>query len=615
MAKGSDREAAGFAKELKWFLWNEVWYATNSCRAWSYSGERHSKMLQRAAEDKRRSKEHEAAVDKKQACSGRTMKHLKVLAQAAGNEVSRAVLTNGRLTGEFATAPGLQEENAQMRGEIGERAWEDLVLTLRALAEHATASLVGDKLVSKHKEDFDKFSERLRSIYLHAFDASTGNGDSTLLAVEVEKLDQRETRIWTETGRLFRPKRTPEGVGRGRVSIVTPTVERRQSFHKILFNCFQAQDWPDKELIVVETYQNSPSAFLTEMAKKEPHRLTHVTYQRAAGDDWSIGLKRNIGASLATGEFIASFDDDDLYAPTYLTTMVECMKKGNALGVTLSSWHVFDTASNAVGYANPRIEANMRWMDDDVTEENIRKWVYGYGFSYVYRRQAALDVPYDSIDLGEDYQFYSELLRRHGDQCIALLEDKFGIALHTQHRANTARDYALWKVPPENISDLDFSDFYPVFEWYQHLCLRSQRATGNDIFEFTFTRSAPRRFREVTVHLPDEIVKVSCTAGALGSDLLDALREQHGRRLPKGHRVFRLPPSTEGTTPEQERWLQKVVRWVSPIAPPLRQLMLQSSQNEETHRTLLARVRGALGPDDRVGIRTTDLWVSRSSEH
>lgn len=38
---------------------------------------------------------------------------------------------------------------------------------------------------------------------------------------------------------------------------------------------------------------------------------------------WSLGLKRNVAIELAAGEIIAHFDDDDLYAPGYLTWMHE----------------------------------------------------------------------------------------------------------------------------------------------------------------------------------------------------------------------------------------------------------------------------------------------------
>merc|ERR1739848_130875 len=45
----------------------------------------------------------------------------------------------------------------------------------------------------------------------------------------------------------------------GRVSICVPTTQIRQMFHKQLWMMFDLQAWEDKELVVVETFQTSPS--------------------------------------------------------------------------------------------------------------------------------------------------------------------------------------------------------------------------------------------------------------------------------------------------------------------------------------------------------------------
>jgi len=45
------------------------------------------------------------------------------------------------------------------------------------------------------------------------------------------------------------------------VSIVTPTTASRASFHPQLWQCFLDQTWKEKELVVVETYHDEPSAF------------------------------------------------------------------------------------------------------------------------------------------------------------------------------------------------------------------------------------------------------------------------------------------------------------------------------------------------------------------
>ena len=173
------------------------------------------------------------------------------------------------------------------------------------------------------------------------------------LPEEAVRWDDRECDLWFLSEGEVHPRRTvgafrppprdsvsnggpggADGVDgrRGRVSVVTPTTESRQRFHESLWKCFEAQQWPDKELVVIETYTDFPSELFERMAKQDS-RLTYLKYKRPAGSDWSIGLKRNIAANVATGEFIANFDDDDLYAPSYLKTMVG----------ELEAWRVWDS--------------------------------------------------------------------------------------------------------------------------------------------------------------------------------------------------------------------------------------------------------------------------------
>ena len=56
---------------------------------------------------------------------------------------------------------------------------------------------------------------------------------------------------------------------RGRVSVVTPTTASRARFHPQLWQCFLDQSWPDKELVVVETYHDQPSEFFQHIARED----------------------------------------------------------------------------------------------------------------------------------------------------------------------------------------------------------------------------------------------------------------------------------------------------------------------------------------------------------
>ena len=91
----------------------------------------------------------------------------------------------------------------------------------------------------------------------------------------------------------------------GRVSIVTPTTASRARFHPQLWQCFLDQSWPDKELVVVETYHNEPSAFFESIARVDS-RLKYVAIKRPVGEDLTVGTKGNLTILLASGQYTSS---------------------------------------------------------------------------------------------------------------------------------------------------------------------------------------------------------------------------------------------------------------------------------------------------------------------
>ncbi|OLP93783.1 hypothetical protein AK812_SmicGene24270 [Symbiodinium microadriaticum] len=89
----------------------------------------------------------------------------------------------------------------------------------------------------------------------------------------------------------------------GRVSIVAPSMSKRQHYHENLWRCFEAQTWADKELIVVETYEDAPSKFLQQKAMVD-ERIVHITIKVQPGQDFTVGLKRNMTLHMATGGLV-----------------------------------------------------------------------------------------------------------------------------------------------------------------------------------------------------------------------------------------------------------------------------------------------------------------------
>jgi len=50
-----------------------------------------------------------------------------------------------------------------------------------------------------------------------------------------------------------------------KVSVLTPTSHTRAKFHQQLWTCFDAQSWTDKELVIIDSSQGSPSSFFFEL--------------------------------------------------------------------------------------------------------------------------------------------------------------------------------------------------------------------------------------------------------------------------------------------------------------------------------------------------------------
>ena len=126
-----------------------------------------------------------------------------------------------------------------------------------------------------------------------------------------------------------------------RVSVVVPTYALRHAHHAVVYECFCRQTWLDKELLVIDTGP-LPSPFFTALGGAD----CRVAYVHAAGavNSLSIGVKRNLALErFGAGAMCANFDDDDIYAPSYLATMVARLReRPDAELVKLSSWFVLD---------------------------------------------------------------------------------------------------------------------------------------------------------------------------------------------------------------------------------------------------------------------------------
>lgn len=128
----------------------------------------------------------------------------------------------------------------------------------------------------------------------------------------------------------------------------------------------------------------------------------------------SLGSKRNWLASQARGAVLANFDDDDVYAPSYLTRMCTALLTHEAQLVKLGSFLHLDAPSHdrgSLSLCDPdRIRPGLLTFDGTVTDGHtvpsgpVHGFRWGYGFSCVYTAELAAACPYGIANFGEGMQ-------------------------------------------------------------------------------------------------------------------------------------------------------------------------------------------------------------------
>jgi glycosyltransferase involved in cell wall biosynthesis len=189
-----------------------------------------------------------------------------------------------------------------------------------------------------------------------------------------------------------------------------PTCNRRP-FVALALRLFQQQQWPNRELIVVDD-GSEPVADLASLPG-----VRYLRLERRA----SIGAKRNLACSEARGEIIAHWDDDDWYGPSRLAHQVAPIVAGEADLTGLESRFVL--ALPAGSFWTTRSELHRRMFVGDV-----------HGGTLVFRR-SLLDegLRYPDANLAEDAALIRDALRR-GKRLARLANP--GLFVYVRHGRN-----------------------------------------------------------------------------------------------------------------------------------------------------------------------------------
>lgn len=156
------------------------------------------------------------------------------------------------------------------------------------------------------------------------------------------------------------------------VSCIMPTGNRRDFVAQAL-RSFQAQDYPRRELVIVDD-GDDPIDDLVE-------HLPEVNYVRLS-ERTSIGAKRNLAVQHARGAIIAHWDDDDWYAPDRLRYQVAPIVCGEADLTGLENSCVLSLVTGEFWTTQPELHAQMFVGNVHGGTLVCRRQIFEQGLSY-----------------------------------------------------------------------------------------------------------------------------------------------------------------------------------------------------------------------------------------
>lgn len=207
------------------------------------------------------------------------------------------------------------------------------------------------------------------------------------------------------------------------VSVITCT-NRKFALDNILSN-YLTQKYPLKELLIII---NNDNISLEDLTTKLNHHGDIKVFKLP--ESYSLGKCLNFGIDESQYNYISKFDDDDYYAPDYLTDVMNSFKYTDAHIVGKYSIYAYLEASNTLALRYPDFEN--RYMD------------YVAGSTLTIKKEIFQKIKFRDISQSEDTLFLKDSLKK-GFKIYA--SDRFN---HAVIRRKDKKTHS-WK-----ISDRDF---------------------------------------------------------------------------------------------------------------------------------------------------------------
>jgi cellulose synthase/poly-beta-1,6-N-acetylglucosamine synthase-like glycosyltransferase len=178
------------------------------------------------------------------------------------------------------------------------------------------------------------------------------------------------------------------------VTVVTCT--NKLMHRRNIFQNFVNQTWGKLELIVILNRDDLNIKEWKQLAETYNNVSVHRVSQTK-----SLGHCYNIAAGLAKYNYIATFDDDDYYAPNYIKDLMLAFRYSNADIVGKKAYYLYFKSNNLLAIRNHTEE--YKYLDENSFLDGGKKIV---------RRKVFEQVDYRNISNCEDVYFSKDSMKK-----------------------------------------------------------------------------------------------------------------------------------------------------------------------------------------------------------
>ena len=182
----------------------------------------------------------------------------------------------------------------------------------------------------------------------------------------------------------------------------------RRSFFKLAVECYLAQEYPRKELVVIDEGPQAVKDILNDILGV---RYYHISDRR------SIGAKRNLGCAAAKGDVLVQWDDDDWYGTARLSRQVAPLADGRADITALEARWIAELPGGEFWTVSPKLHRRMFYCDVHAGTLAFTRAVWMSGARYPEDRGPGEDAAFLYAALGGGQR----LLRMANDELFVYM--------------------------------------------------------------------------------------------------------------------------------------------------------------------------------------------------